>query len=41
MGFRPAKQSIRLEACCEVLRSSGICPELIKARLASKKIHNK
>jgi len=41
MGFRPAKQSIRLEACCEVLRSTGVCSELIKARLASKKIHNK
>ncbi|MGJ8655890.1 MAG: Fur family transcriptional regulator [Akkermansiaceae bacterium] len=41
MGFRPAKQSIRIEACCETLRSSGVCKDLIQARLSSKKIHKK
>jgi len=41
MGFRPAKQSIRIEACCETLRSKGVCQDLIQARLSSKKIHKK
>lgn len=41
LGFRPAKQSIRIEACCETLRSKGVCQDLISARIKSKKIHNK
>jgi len=37
LGFLPTKQSIRIEACCQQLRTKGVCQELIKARLASKK----
>ena len=41
MGFRPAKQSIRIEACCDTLRVKGVCQDLLQARLTSKKIHKK
>ena len=41
MGFRPAKQSIRIEACCDELRAKGVCQDLLAARLASKRIHKK
>ncbi len=41
MGFRPVKQSIRIEACCEDLRTKGVCQELIQARLAGKRLPKK
>lgn len=41
MGFRPKRQSIRIEANCEELRTKGICTELIKARIHSKPIPKK
>lgn len=39
LGFRPAKQSIRIEANCDTLRSKGVCRDLIQARLASKRFN--
>jgi len=38
LGFQPVRQSIRIEACCEQLRSTGTCPELIAARLQRKRL---
>lgn len=38
LGFQPVRQSIRIEACCERLRSSGSCPNLIAARVQSKRL---
>lgn len=38
MGFRPSSSSLRVEACCEQLRKSGTCPDLINARLIRKKV---
>ena len=38
MGFRPVKQSIKIEACCEQLRTKGVCPNLIKARVTGKRL---
>lgn len=34
LGFRPSSKSMRIEACCDKLRSEGVCEELIKQRLA-------
>ena len=41
LGFRPVKQSLRIEACCEELRSTGRCPNLIQARLERKRLPGK
>lgn len=41
LGFRPARQSLRIEACCEKLRTSGRCESLIAARLGKKKLPNR
>ncbi|MFP6880019.1 MAG: Fur family transcriptional regulator [Roseibacillus sp.] len=41
LGFRPVKQSLRIEACCEGLRSKGRCPNLIQARLEGKRFPTK
>ena len=38
LGFRAVKQSLRIEACCEELRSKGRCPNLIEARLQGKRL---
>lgn len=38
LGFRPVRQTIKLEACCEQLRLKGSCPNLLQARLTSKRI---
>ncbi len=38
MGFRPVRQSIKIEACCEQLRKKGVCPNLIKARVTGKRL---
>ncbi len=38
MGFKPMKKSLRIEACCEKLRTTGTCPQLIEARLSSKRM---
>ena len=41
MGFRPVKKSLRIEACCEKLRSSGACANLIQARISKKRLPNR
>ena len=41
LGFRAVKQSLRIEACCEDLRSKGRCPNLIEARLHGKRLPGK
>lgn len=33
LGFRPSSKSMRIEACCDKLRSEGICENLIQMRL--------
>lgn len=38
LGFRPKRQSIKIEACCEQLRTKGTCPNLIQARINSKRL---
>lgn len=38
MGFRPKRQSIKIEACCEELRKKGSCPSLIQARVSRKRL---
>ena len=38
LGFQPIRQSIRIEACCERLRSTGTCPNLIEARVKRKRL---
>ncbi|MGB6222905.1 Fur family transcriptional regulator [Haloferula sp.] len=38
LGFRPVRQSIKIEACCEQLRTKGSCPNLIQARINSKRL---
>ena len=41
LGFKPARQSLRIEAHCEQLRLRGRCPNLIAARLTGKKLRRK
>ena len=38
MGYQPVKKSLRIEACCDKLRSLGTCPNLIKARINGKRM---
>lgn len=38
MGFRPISQTIKIEACCEQLRTKGSCPNLIQARISKKRL---
>jgi Fur family ferric uptake transcriptional regulator len=41
LGFRPVKQSLRIEASCEQLRTNSHCPNLIQARLEGKRLPNR
>ncbi|MDP0492575.1 MAG: transcriptional repressor [Verrucomicrobiota bacterium JB023] len=41
LGFRPVKQSLRIEAACEQLRAKGHCPNLIQARIEGKRLPNR
>ena len=41
MGFRPVRQTIKIEACCEQLRLKGSCPNLIQARVTGKRLPGK
>lgn len=41
LGFRPSKQSLKIEACCEKLRLYGRCENLIAARVQGKRLPNK
>jgi len=38
LGFRPSKQSLKIEACCETLRLHGRCENLIEARIQGKRL---
>lgn len=38
LGFRPKRQAIKIEACCEQLRLKGSCPNLIQARVTGKRL---
>jgi Fur family ferric uptake transcriptional regulator len=38
LGYRPVRQTIKIEACCEQLRTKGSCPNLIQARINSKRL---
>ncbi|MGB0774799.1 MAG: Fur family transcriptional regulator [Akkermansiaceae bacterium] len=40
LGFRPSKQTLKIEACCEQLRLRGQCQNLIEARLQGKRLPN-
>ncbi|MEX1049177.1 MAG: transcriptional repressor [Akkermansiaceae bacterium] len=41
LGFRPVRQSIKIEASCEQLRLNGRCPNLIATRLSGKRLRKK
>ncbi|MEN9974028.1 MAG: hypothetical protein RLZZ282_34 [Verrucomicrobiota bacterium] len=38
LGFKPLRQTLRIEANCEQLRLHGRCPNLIAARLSGKRL---
>ena len=38
LGFRPSSKSMRIEACCDKLRSEGVCENLLQMRLGKKKM---
>jgi len=41
LGFKPIRQSIKIEANCEQLRLKGRCPSLIATRLTGKRLRKK
>jgi len=41
LGFRPIRHSLRIEACCDQLRTTGRCEHLLKARLDARKIRSR
>jgi Fur family ferric uptake transcriptional regulator len=41
LGFKPLRQSLKIEANCEQLRMHGRCPNLIAARLTGKRLRKK
>ena len=41
LGFSPVKQSLRIEACCDQIRSTGQCANHIEARLQGKRFPGK
>ena len=41
LGFKPVRQSIKIEANCEQLRLNGRCPNLIATRLTGKRLRKK
>ncbi len=41
LGFRPERQTLKIEACCEKLRLHGRCENLIAARVQGKRLPNK
>lgn len=41
LGFRSIRQTIKIEATCEQLRTSGRCPNLIASRLSGKRLNRK
>ncbi len=40
LGFRPDRQAVKIEACCEKLRQHGRCDSLIEARVKGKRLPN-
>lgn len=38
LGFHATRQNLRIEACCEELRTTGRCAHLIEARLKGKRL---
>lgn len=38
LGFRPSSKSMRIEACCDKLRSDGVCENLLQMRLGKKMV---
>lgn len=38
LGFKPVRQTLKIEANCEQLRQHGRCPNLIAARLSGKRL---
>jgi len=41
LGFKPVRQSLKIEASCEQLRMHGRCPNLIATRLSGKRLRKK
>lgn len=41
LGFKPIRQTLKIEATCEQLRTHGRCPNLIAARLSGKRLRKK
>jgi Fur family ferric uptake transcriptional regulator len=41
LGFRPVRQTLKIEASCEQLRLNGRCPNLIASRLTGKRLRKK
>lgn len=41
LGFRPVRQTLKIEASCEQLRKNGRCPNLIASRLSGKRLRKK
>jgi len=41
LGFKPIRQTIKIEANCEQLRLKGRCPNLIASRLTGKRLRKK
>jgi Fur family ferric uptake transcriptional regulator len=41
LGFKPLRQSLKIEANCEQLRMHGRCPNLIATRLTGKRLRKK
>jgi len=41
LGFKPLRQTLKIEANCEQLRINGRCPNLIATRLSGKRLRKK
>lgn len=41
LGFRPVRQSLKIEATCEQLRKNGRCPNLIASRLSGRRLRKR
>jgi Fur family ferric uptake transcriptional regulator len=41
LGYRPVRQSLKIEAGCEQLRLKGMCPNLIATRLTGRRLRRK
>lgn len=41
LGFRAVLQTLKIEATCERLRTSGRCPNLLASRLSGKRLRKK